>query len=93
MKLWRKPFDHNDKATSPVQIHIDKERCKGCGYCVEFCPRKVLSMGTEISPKGYNLPQVNDSSKCLGCGFCEAICPEFAIKLTAGSNKVTTAKK
>ncbi len=93
MKLRRKPFDHNDKAAPPAQIHIDKERCKGCGYCVEFCPRKVLSMGTEIGPKGYNLPQVNDSSKCLDCGFCEAICPEFAIKLAAASEKVEAAKK
>jgi 2-oxoglutarate ferredoxin oxidoreductase subunit delta len=93
MKLWRKPFDYSDKTTPPTQIYIDKERCKGCGYCVEFCPRKVLSMGNEIGPKGYKLPQVSDSDKCLGCGFCEAICPEFAIKLTTDSKKIKASKK
>ncbi|MBM4401453.1 MAG: ferredoxin family protein, partial [Crenarchaeota archaeon] len=85
MKLWRKPFDHNEKTVAPVKINIDRERCKGCRYCVEFCPRKVLSMSSEIGPKGYNPAMVSDESKCLACGFCEAICPEFAIKLSSNS--------
>ncbi|MFC1939550.1 ferredoxin family protein [Chloroflexota bacterium] len=82
MKLWRKPLDHKEKATTPGQVHIDKEKCKGCGYCVEFCPREVIKMSTELSPKGYYLAVVDDEDKCLSCGFCEAICPEFAIKLS-----------
>ena len=86
MKLWRKPFDYAEKATAPGQIDIDDDRCKGCGYCVEFCPREVLKMGTELSPKGYNLAFVEDGTKCLACGFCEVICPEFAIKVTAADN-------
>ncbi|MBM3119677.1 MAG: 4Fe-4S ferredoxin, partial [Chloroflexi bacterium] len=44
MKLWRKPFDMAEKAPRPVKVHIDTERCKGCGYCAEFCPRGVLKM-------------------------------------------------
>jgi len=82
MKLWRKPFDYADKATKPGQVHIDKERCKGCGFCVDFCPTEVLRMSLELSPKGYNLVVVDDESKCLACGFCELICPEFAIKVS-----------
>ena len=86
MKLWRRPFDHNEKTVAPAKIHIDRERCKGCRYCVEFCPRKVLSMSSDIGPKGYHPAMVSDESKCLGCGFCEAICPEFAIKLSDNSD-------
>jgi len=82
MKLWRHPFDAAEKATKPGQIHIDKERCKGCGFCAEFCPREVLQMSSDLSPKGYNVAVVNDESKCLACGFCELICPEFAIKVS-----------
>jgi 2-oxoglutarate ferredoxin oxidoreductase subunit delta len=82
MKLWRQPFDAAQKATKQGQIHIDKERCKGCGFCVEFCPREVLQMSSELSPKGYNFAVVDDESKCLACGFCELICPEFAIKVS-----------
>jgi 2-oxoglutarate ferredoxin oxidoreductase subunit delta len=81
MKIWRKPFDLEQKATVPGKILIDKERCKGCGYCVEYCPRDVLKTTNEISPKGYLLVAAEDESKCVACGFCEAICPEFAIKV------------
>ena len=81
MKLWRKPFDSAEKATTPARIEIDDERCKGCGYCVEFCPREVLKMSTELGPKGYLLVAIEDESKCLACGYCEAVCPEFGIKV------------
>jgi 2-oxoglutarate ferredoxin oxidoreductase subunit delta len=93
MKLWRKPFNHNEKAIAPTKIHIDKERCKGCRYCVEFCPRQVLSISSEIGPKGYNPAVVNDPSKCLACGFCEAICPEFAIKLFTNNDDAVEAEE
>jgi len=86
MKLWRKPFDYADKATARGHVYIDNDRCKGCGYCVEFCPREVLKMGTELSPKGYNLAFVEDQDKCLACGFCEVICPEFAITVSTDGN-------
>ena len=85
MKLWRKPFDHIEKATTLAKIYIDKERCKGCGYCVEFCPREVLVMTSELNPKGYTLVAVDDESKCLACCFCEVICPEFGIKVSSNN--------
>jgi len=84
--MWRRSFDTAQIATKPGQVHIDKERCKGCGYCAEYCPRAVLKMSSELSPKGYNLAVVDDESKCLACGFCEVICPEFAIRVTTNNN-------
>jgi 2-oxoglutarate ferredoxin oxidoreductase subunit delta len=82
MTLWRQPFDAAEKATKPGQIHIDKERCKGCDFCVDFCPTEALQMSVELSSKGYNFAVVDDESKCLACGFCELICPEFAITVS-----------
>jgi 2-oxoglutarate ferredoxin oxidoreductase subunit delta len=81
MKLWRTPFDHNPVAEPLGYVHIDKNRCKGCGFCVEFCPRSVLQMGTELNSKGYRMPEVVKENQCLACGYCELICPEFAITL------------
>ncbi len=81
MKLWRQPFDHAEKATKPPKLVINLDRCKGCGYCVEFCPRGTLELSKELGPKGYSAVQVADQSKCLGCGLCEAMCPDFAITL------------
>jgi 2-oxoglutarate ferredoxin oxidoreductase subunit delta len=81
-KLWRKPFDFADKATVPGKVTIDIERCKGCGYCVDFCPQGVLAMSTRLNAKGYTLPGVEDETKCLACGYCQEICPEFAITVS-----------
>ena len=86
--LWRKPFDSEEKACTPGEVHIESAQCKGCGYCVEFCPRKVLVMGEAINSKGYTYAQVAPDKVCLSCGLCEIICPEFAIKLTSHSAPV-----
>lgn len=86
-KLWRKPFDREEKATSPGRLQINKERCKGCSFCVDFCPRGSLKMSQELNSKGYLLPAVVDDTKCLNCGLCEIICPEFAMHVVSGSDK------
>jgi len=76
--------DSLDPAQSlqPHTVTINRERCKGCGYCAAFCPRKVLAMSTEINSKGYTPAVVKDQEKCAGCGLCEMICPEFGITVT-----------
>jgi 2-oxoglutarate ferredoxin oxidoreductase subunit delta len=63
-------------------IHIDKSRCKGCGFCVEYCPRDVLELSEEYNQKGYHPPHVKDEPNCCYCQLCEAICPEFALFVT-----------
>ena len=68
-----------------VEILIVTERCKGCGFCIEFCPKKVLSRSKAFNKKGYYPPEVTDKEACLDCGLCEAICPEFAIYAQGGS--------
>jgi 2-oxoglutarate ferredoxin oxidoreductase subunit delta len=69
------------KNTKSVKILIDISRCKGCGFCTEFCPREVLAMSQEINSKGYTPAKVVEESKCPGCELCEIMCPEFAIRV------------
>lgn len=64
------------------KIHIDKNRCKGCGFCVEYCPRDVLALSDEFNRKGYHPPKVVKEDECCYCQLCESICPEFAIYVT-----------
>ncbi|MEW6368186.1 MAG: 4Fe-4S dicluster domain-containing protein [Acidobacteriota bacterium] len=53
-------------------------RCKGCQYCVEFCPMKVLSLSADYNAKGYRYPKVANDL-CIVCHLCETICPDYAI--------------
>jgi 2-oxoglutarate ferredoxin oxidoreductase subunit delta len=64
------------------KIHIAKDMCKGCGFCVEYCPEDVLELSAEFNVKGYHPPHVKHEDKCLYCQLCETICPEFAIFVT-----------
>ena len=62
------------------KIYLIKDRCKGCGFCIEFCPKKVLVESEEFNSKGYHPPKLDESKdKCIACGFCSLVCPEFAI--------------
>jgi len=62
-------------------IFIIDDRCKGCNFCIEFCPRDVLESSKKVNQIGVHPPQVKDSLLCVGCGVCEDICPDFAIYL------------
>ena len=32
---------------------ITEDECKGCGRCVNACPKKVLRMSSKINKKGF----------------------------------------
>jgi 2-oxoglutarate ferredoxin oxidoreductase subunit delta len=55
------------------------ERCKACGFCVEFCPTKVLELSSAFNSKGYHPPHAVNPDKCSGCDLCGMYCPDFAI--------------
>lgn len=65
------------------QVIINKERCKGCEFCVNACPQKILKMSKEINRKGYFFSEIIESTKCIGCRLCAISCPEVAIEIKA----------
>ena len=77
----RIPIDLNTAHIPKGVVFVIPGRCKGCGYCIEFCPQHVLATSEEINPKGYHYPVVGDgkADACIHCGFCDVVCPEFAI--------------
>ena len=64
-------------AKGSVQIVV--ERCKACGFCVEFCPTHVLALSSAFNAKGYHTPYMVHPDKCSGCDLCGMYCPDFAI--------------
>jgi 2-oxoglutarate ferredoxin oxidoreductase subunit delta len=61
------------------RVIIIEDRCKGCGYCIEFCPCSVLEYSKGFNKKGYHHPVAVNPDDCVNCHHCEIICPEFAI--------------
>jgi 2-oxoglutarate ferredoxin oxidoreductase subunit delta len=60
-------------------VIIKDAMCKGCAYCVEFCPTRALHISKRYNAKGYRLPELVDAGLCTGCGLCGLYCPDFAI--------------
>ena len=71
-----KGFDKMQKVT------VNKERCKGCGLCVNACPKKVLELSeTELNAKGYHPAVVKNPDDCISCAMCATTCPDVALKV------------
>jgi nitroreductase/NAD-dependent dihydropyrimidine dehydrogenase PreA subunit len=54
---------------------VDREKCSGCGRCVEECPASLFTLEEGracVSGDG-----------CLACGHCEAVCPREAVVVPA----------
>jgi len=58
----------------------DKEKCTGCGECVEICPVQVIKMEGDFP--------VIDKEWCIGCGVCAVPCPTGAVKLVRKSDAI-----
>ena len=79
MRYWRKPLDFDQVTVPRGAVAIIADRCKGCAFCVEYCPKDVLVMTEEFNVKGYHPPEVVIEGECVNCNLCEMICPDFAI--------------
>ena len=79
--LIRQPVSQSVLKIPRGQTYIIPERCKGCKFCIEFCPKDVLEESPDINSRGYHFPVVAGEKEeaCIHCGFCTLVCPEFAI--------------
>ncbi len=64
-------------------IKIDRDRCDGCGACIEACPYGALRLKDSKAEIDYR--------RCVQCGTCIDICPTGAIREAvqqfAGANR------
>jgi len=58
-------------------ISIDREKCNGCGLCVDVCKDynfEILDGKAKLTGKGI--------FECIACAHCMLICPKDAIKVS-----------
>ncbi|PMP66540.1 MAG: tungsten formylmethanofuran dehydrogenase [Thermodesulfobacterium geofontis] len=58
------------------KIKILEERCKSCGLCIYFCPKKVLDLSAKRNIQGYRVVYAKYPEKCNMCGICYLMCPD-----------------
>lgn len=62
------------------RVTFAEDTCKGCGLCVEFCPKHILALDTtRINSIGYNPAYCMDQENCIACAFCALMCPDSVI--------------
>ncbi|MCR4400072.1 MAG: 4Fe-4S binding protein [Syntrophomonadaceae bacterium] len=66
------------------QVKFLEQYCKGCGFCVAFCPRKIIALAAHTNDQGYNPATVTDAARCNGCGICALMCPHVVIEVLEG---------
>ena len=65
-----------------AKVTFREDRCKGCGLCVDVCPKKIVHMATDrINAKGFHPATVTEMDKCIGCAFCATMCPDVVIEV------------
>ena len=63
-----------------AKVTIHENVCKGCGLCVNACPKKVLALSkTKMNQNGYYIAESINPQDCIGCTFCAIMCPDCAI--------------
>jgi len=71
--------DKTGKTGPSFKVKIAEKFCKGCGYCIKYCPKKVLKAEDALNAKGYVKVKVASEADCIGCLSCSTVCPEAAI--------------
>lgn len=61
-------------------IHVDRDRCDGCGMCVDTCTAQALEIVPNRNRPGKHVVFVHPK-KCIGCGICQGTCPKEALSL------------
>ena len=73
---------HNPESISTrVQKMYTREKCIGCGECVEVCPEQAC----KLTDAGI----VTDHNLCIRCGQCAVVCPAAATEMSGQYESVS----
>ena len=65
-----------------AKLTFKTDNCKGCGLCVDACPKHILQLATDkINKKGHHPAEITDQEACIGGARCAIMCPDCIIKV------------
>ncbi len=67
--------------TSNWMMHIDSDKCKGCGKCVEVCPMRAIGIDENAAPEKPTKRARCNEELCAGCGVCYGACRLGAVTM------------
>ena len=72
---------HNPESQKGVaELFFYREKCMGCGGCVNICPQKAVILSKNKA--------ITDRMLCSGCGQCVSICSQNAREISGASRSV-----
>ncbi len=70
-----------------VKIDIDASDCKGCGVCVDICPREVFELGEKSEDNhSKEISKPIEEEACIMCLACLEACDDDCISLSDSSS-------
>ena len=65
-----------------ARVTFNTDNCKGCGLCVDACPKHLLQLSRDrINKKGHHPAEITDQEACVGCTSCAIMCPDCIITI------------
>lgn len=63
-----------------AKLTFKTDLCKGCGLCVDACPKHLLQLAKDkINQKGHSPVEIVNQDECIACAFCATMCPDCII--------------
>ncbi len=63
------------------KVRVLEQYCKGCGLCVEACPRDILYLSEQVNRRGVHVVMLRQEIECTGCTNCAVMCPDAALEV------------